>query len=87
VVAARARDASQTSCRGFCRFTTIWLPSAERQSDHAADALVVDVGIGGCVVDAVATARLDAAQQGPFRAVHEFWVGHYNFTMLLSARF
>jgi predicted small lipoprotein YifL len=50
----------------------------ERQRDHAADALIVDIGI--CfVVDAVAS-RFDASQQR-FGSIHEFGVGHYNFAM------
>ena len=46
------------------------------ERDHAADALVVDVGIRA-FVDPVA-ARLDAGQQG-FGPVEVFEVGHYNF--------
>jgi predicted small lipoprotein YifL len=52
---------------------------SESDRDHAADALVVDVGIG-CIVDAIATA-LDRSKCG-FCAVHVLRVGHYNFAML-----
>jgi predicted small lipoprotein YifL len=49
------------------------------ERDHPPDALVVDVRIR-LVVDAI-TASFDAAQQR-FGSIHEFGVGHYNFTML-----
>ena len=52
---------------------------AKDERDHAADALVVDVGIGR-IVDAVA-GLLDGGQRG-LGAVHVFGVGHYNFAML-----
>ena len=57
----------------------IWRAVAEGERDHAADPLVVDVGIG-LVVDAIA-AGFDAASSG-LGAVHVLGVGHYNFTML-----
>ena len=52
---------------------------AKGDRDHAAHALVVDIGVGR-VVDAVAAA-LDGGQRG-FGAVHVLGVGHYNFAML-----
>jgi predicted small lipoprotein YifL len=51
------------------------------QRHHAADTLVVDVGIG-LLVDLVATA-FDRSKHR-LRLVHEFKVGHYNFTMSIA---
>ena len=51
----------------------------ESERDHPADPLVVDVRVG-LVIDPVA-AGFDATQQR-FGSIHEFGVGHYNFTML-----
>lgn len=51
----------------------------KHQRHHAAGALVVDIGQVG-IVDAV-TVGLDRFEQR-FGVVHEFRVGHYNFTML-----
>lgn len=53
------------------------------ERDHAAHALVVDVGIGG-VVDAV-TRALDGTQGG-FSLVQVFVVGHYNAIMIYTRR-
>ena len=48
------------------------------QGDHAARALIVDIGIG-FVIDSVATGLNGAEQR--FRQVQKFSVSHYNFTM------
>ena len=52
---------------------------AKNQRNHAPRALIVDVG-SAFVIDAITT-RLNSFEQN-LRAVHEFRVGHYNFTML-----
>lgn len=54
---------------------SIW----KHQSHHAPGSLVVDVSLVA-VVDAVAMG-LNCFEQY-FSFGHEFWVGHYNFTML-----
>jgi predicted small lipoprotein YifL len=58
-------------------------PVSERQGDHAADALVVDIRIR-CIIDTV-TCGLDRLEQG-FRAILEFEVSHYNLPMLKMQR-
>jgi predicted small lipoprotein YifL len=54
-------------------------PVSKRQCHHATGALVVYIGIG-FVVDTVAGGLYPFEQS--FGLVHEFGVGHYNFTML-----
>lgn len=51
----------------------------KNQGNHAPSALIVDVS-SAFVIDAITT-RLNSFEQN-LRAVHEFRVGHYNFTML-----
>ena len=55
-------------------------PVRERQGDHATHALVIDIRIG-FVINAI-TMGLYRFEQG-FRLIQEFWVSHYNFTMLI----
>ncbi len=55
----------------------------KHQRDHAANPLIVDIGIG-FVVDSVA-AGFNRSENG-FRPVHEFGVCHYNFNMLCIRR-
>ena len=56
---------------------------AKHQRHHAPDPLVVNV-YRAVIIDAVATG-LNGFEQD-FRLIHEFWVGHYNFTMLQTGR-
>ena len=56
---------------------------AELQGHHATDALVVDIRLRQ-FVDAVTTGLNGTQHQ--LRAIHEFRVGHYNFTMMRIRR-
>lgn len=69
--------------QGFLQIDDDLATVGERQGDHSANALVVDVGIGA-VVDAVA-GPLQCAQGG-FCVVQVFVVGHYNAIMINKQR-
>lgn len=69
--------------QGFLQVDDDLAPVAERQRDHSACALAIDIGVR-CVVDLIA-ALLHGEQQ-LLGTVHEFKVGHYNFDMLRASQ-
>ncbi len=79
VMKATATGRQPHFVQGFLQIDNDLAKVGEGQGDHAAHALVVDVGVG-VVVQAIATG-LYASEQA-LGLVHEFKVGHYNRCML-----
>jgi predicted small lipoprotein YifL len=79
VMKATATGRQPHFVQGFLQIDDDLAAVGKGQSDHAANTLVVDVGIG-VVVQAIAT-NLYASEQA-LGLVHEFKVGHYNRCML-----